>query len=126
MASDKWSKAFEHVEPIAGKEDEQSRDRLVAFLEALTEDAKSGSLFKYGLLSIKDAKLPNGYKYDFAIRQGVPSSGAHEWGEPKPSASLTERKIRRCLYCGCAYSRRIDGKRCLYRVEHTEAVEAAK
>lgn len=45
------------------------------------------------------------------------SGPSHEWEEPRPSRSITERKIRRCKWCRCAYRIRLDGRPCRVRKE---------
>jgi hypothetical protein len=55
--------------------------------------------------------------YDM-LRGVVPSTTifpSHEWGEAKPSQSMTERKIRRCKWCRRAYRKAIDGHPCTGR-----------
>lgn len=94
--------------------------QLMNNLESIIDSAKDGELFRVSNFSIKNVQLPNGYRFSFSIKQGVSPNEAHEWSEPKASHSITGRKIRRCIHCRTAYSKRITENRCVVRCDRVE------
>lgn len=78
MSENKWDRFWGRRDWTPGKEEEESRRHLANFFDALTDDVKSGAMFKRGALSIKNLALPNGYTVSFTIKQGAKQNKRRE------------------------------------------------